>query len=83
MNFNRSTKAATPLAIANVVCRGGTADWLVLYRDLKENPALRPVALRALSVADAEAAPGSIMLFREAIKSMERPSDEADALQDS
>lgn len=74
MNFNRSTNTLTPLAIANVVCRGGTADWRRLYGDLKENPALRPVALRALAVADTEAALGSILLFREAIEDMNRAS---------
>ena len=71
MNFDRSTNTPTALAIANVVCRGGTSDWRRLYQSLKENPPLRSVALRALAVADAEAALGSILLFREAIKEMD------------
>lgn len=71
MNFDRSTNTPTALAIANVVCRGGTSDWRRLYRDLKEKPALRSVALRALTVADTEAALGSILLFREAIRDMD------------
>lgn len=70
MDFNRSTTGASLLAIANIVCRGGTRDWRELYRELDTKPEMRPLAEKALLVADTEAFPGSIILFQEAIESM-------------
>ena len=71
MDFNRSTDIPTPLAIGNIVCRGGTADWRKLYRELKDNPSMRPMALRMLDCADTEAFPGCVLLFQEAIRNMD------------
>lgn len=69
-DFNRSTNGPSSLAVANIVCRGGTNDWRKLYRELKENPAFRQSALKALAVADTEAFPGCVLLFQAAIQKM-------------
>ena len=71
MDFDRSTKHPSPLAVANIVCRGGTEDWRKLYRYLKENPSFRPTALKALAVADNEGFPGCVILFQDAIRRMD------------
>lgn len=77
MDFDRSTKKPSPLAVANIVCRGGTADWRRLYRYLKENPAFRPTALKAIAVADSEGFPGCVILFQEAIRQMDEDDRKA------
>ena len=70
MNPNRSTSSPSPLSIANIVCRGGTADWQELYRALSKDPEMRVVASRILLTADTEAAQGAIKLFRNALDDM-------------
>ena len=69
-DFNRSTNGPSSLAVANIVCRGGTNDWRKLYRELKESPEFRQSALKALAVADTEAFPGCVLLFEDAIHKM-------------
>jgi len=70
MNPNRSTSSPSPLSIANIVCRGGTAEWQALYRALSKDPEMRAVAARVLLTADIEAAQGAVTLFTNAIEDM-------------
>jgi hypothetical protein len=63
MNFNRSTDGLSLHAIENIISRGGTNEWMWLYQEACQNPALAAVIIQRLPLVDMEVAPGARKLW--------------------
>lgn len=58
MNFSRSTTSSGFLTLVNIMSRGGTEDWQLLYDKAKGDPALRADLRAALPLVDPEVGEG-------------------------
>lgn len=63
LNFNRSTAGPSLHAIENIISRGGTKEWMSLYQEAFDNPALKAMIAQRLPLVDMELAPGARKLW--------------------